>query len=253
MGFGVKFKLVNSKETFHIISFAFMNDTNLVKMVATANEALEVVYEQAERGINTFVGEVMTTGGQAKPIKIACYMMDFQWDSRQIKWEYTNVLTSEEMEEGETLTVKNGDRNRILISHHNLSKRSKIFGFLIALDGNNTMVIQKVIVVATEWADRVHSGNFSKKDAWVALNALVLKKMEYLLLTLNLSKDECDKIEMALFKAGLPKIYTEFSTPQDVVYDLYDHQGASLHPLYSTMILKHIKGLVTEGGYDIIT
>jgi hypothetical protein len=56
-----------------------------------------------------------------------------------------------------------------------------------------------------QWSDRIRTLYLRKHDAAYALKVTVLKKIEYALPALNLSKAQCDKLMTPILQAALPK------------------------------------------------
>ena len=68
------------------------------------------------------------------------------------------------------------------------------------------------------WADRVRTGHLSRQDAWTCLQTTIMKQIEYPLLALNLTEDDCKEIEKPLIKIGLPTIGMSTSTLRKMVF-----------------------------------
>lgn len=97
-----------------------------------------------------------------------------------------------------------------------------------------------------EWAEKVMIGTIDRRDAWWPLNSTILRKLEYLLVALTLSKYQCDYIMALALDVGLPRAEICKNMPRTVLYgDLY-HQGMGLHNLYTPMGLQHVQALLTN-------
>ena len=79
------------------------------------------------------------------------------------------------------------------------------------------------------------SRGLDKKDAWQALTKIIMKKLEYPLLALTLTEDECNFIMPPILKSGSPKVGIYRNMPRAVVYGDTSHQGMGLHNPYTKM------------------
>ena len=78
-------------------------------------------------------------------------------------------------------------------------------GEFLTADGNQKDEIEYLHETAMEWADRIRASFLGESEVAKALQATIVKKLEYPLLALTLTKEECDHILCPLYIATLPK------------------------------------------------
>jgi hypothetical protein len=80
------FKLAISGMEIHLVGYAFVDDSDIIQTVVIRDMDIDKVFEQAQQGLNTFVGGMKVTGGQVRPDKCNYYKIEFVW--RNDKWKY---------------------------------------------------------------------------------------------------------------------------------------------------------------------
>jgi hypothetical protein len=95
--------------------------------------------------------------------------------------------------------------------------------------------------------------HLQKHDAAYALKVTVVKKIEYALPALNLSKAQCNKLMHPILQAALPKAGYNRNFPKEVIHGLNRLLGADIHHPYTTQLITHINMLLRHGGRDTIT
>ena len=86
------------------------------------------------------------------------------------------------------------------------------------MDGNNVTQIDHMRRVADEWYEKVRVGHLTRFDAWTAFNTTIMKSLEYPLLALTLTDDECTKIMTPVLKAGWPNMGICRTMARSLVY-----------------------------------
>ena len=81
----------------------------------------------------------------------------------------------------------------------------------------------------------------------------MLKKIEYCLPALNLSKSQCDELMRPILKAALPKAGYNRNFPKEVIHGPTSLLGADIHHPYTTQLISHLDILLRHGGQDTIT
>jgi len=119
-----------------------------------------------------------------------------------------------------------------------------MLGVYLAMDGSNDVQVQQMREVAEKWNEKVRVGHLTRYDAWLALQSTVMKKLEYPLLALTLSENECTKIMAPILTGGLPKIGVSRSMARSLVYAPIKYQGLAIGNLYITQGLVQVKALL---------
>jgi hypothetical protein len=121
-----------------------------------------------------------------------------------------------------------------------------------AMDGNNRDEINYLRAKAESFADYMRTGFLSKNDSWYALNATILKTMEYPMATTTMTETEWNYIFAPILLASLPKAGLDRSFPRDILFGPSSLQGFGImHPWYNqelTHLLVCLKQ-TTVGGH----
>ena len=111
----------------------------------------------------------------------------------------------------------------------------KMLGVWLAPDGNNDKQIDEIKASNVIWAEKVRTGVIDRRDAWQALTLTVMKKLEYPLVALTLTEEDCATIMAPILESGLPKAGICRNTPRALLYSNREHQGMGLHSLHTKM------------------
>ena len=118
------------------------------------------------------------------------YLLGFLWFEGC--WRY-----KDEIEAPAILSVKDCDGTSL---SPNVARRT--LGVRLAPDGNNEDEVKHLRGVAEKWKDHIRTGHLQQHEAWYALTATVMKTIEYPLLALTLTKEQCT--HMPVLMSGLP-------------------------------------------------
>jgi len=93
-----------------------------------------------------------------------------------------------------TISIKDTDGELKELTQLAADEAQKMLGVWLAPDGNNEKQVEEMRATTVAWAEKVRTGAIDRRDAWQALTLTVMKKLEYPLLVLTLTEDECDYI-----------------------------------------------------------
>ena len=80
-----------------------------------------------------------------------------------------------------------------------------------------------------------------------------MKQIEYPLLALNMTEEDCKEIEKPLMKTGLPAIGLSTNTSRKMVFGPETYQGVGIKSIFHEMMHRHIRAIITEGDRETIT
>jgi hypothetical protein len=106
-------------------------------------------------------------------------------------------------------------------------------GIHLAPDGNHKDAIKYLTTKAEEWKDLINTGHLQCKDAWQALEIMILKTLQYPLPALTLSELKCNRIIHPVLDAGLTKASICCKFPKAVIHGPTDKGGLNLANLYT--------------------
>jgi hypothetical protein len=81
------------------------------------------------------------------------------------------------------------------------------------MDGNNKEEIIKLRNKTEEFAEQLRTGIINKWDAWYAITATIMKKLEYPMLATTITEKEWEFIMHPIRKIRLPKIEVSSNFP----------------------------------------
>ena len=93
-----------------------------------------------------------------------------------------------------TISIKDIDGELKELKQFAADEAQKMLGIWLALDRTNDKQVEEMRVTTVSWAEKIRTGTIDRRDAWQALTLAVMKKLEYPLLVLALTEDECDYI-----------------------------------------------------------
>lgn len=96
----------------------------------------------------------------------------------------------------------------------------------------------RVTIVA--WGVNFRTGTIGRQDAWQALTLTFTKKLEYPLLPLTLTDDECDNIMKPVFQVGLTKSGLSRNIPSALLYGMKKNQELGSNKLHTIMGINQI-------------
>lgn len=196
-GFGTFFRLAISREQIRIVGFAFVDDTDLIQTAKSPDDSGMEVAAEMQASLDTWEGGLRATGGALVPAKSWWYLVEFEWKDGE--WAYVQGA-----EDDISLQVRDCDGNYSMLERLDPDEARKTLGVWLAPDGNNAEQVSQLRQVAEDWREKIRTGHLTRKDAWDALQMTVLKTLEYPLVALTLTEDECTHIMAPILERGLP-------------------------------------------------
>ena len=179
------------------MGYAFVDDTDLIQ-TAKDGETFDHVEKEMQDALNLWEGLIKNTGGALAVDKCRWWGVDFKWKNGN--WQYK---TSQELQGQLTAVDTKGQRD--IVQQLEVNESYETLGVFLAADGNQDDEISYLHKKATEWADRIRVSFLGESEAAKALQSTIVKKLEYPLLALTLSREECDYILRPLYQSILPK------------------------------------------------
>ena len=126
-------------------------------------------------------------------------------------------------------------------------------GVILAGDGNNRAMIQKMRQKAEEWRKLIRSGHLEPSTAWHGMNSTILRTLYYPLPALTLTKEECRHIMAPVLQAGLNAAHMSKNLPRDLVYGHIEEGGLGVKDIYHEQGVSHLYYLTKHLEHDGIT
>ena len=246
---GLATKIVTplSSSQLDLCGFAFVDDSDIIAMAGNSNEPEEVM-EKMQINIDCWEGLAKCTGGALEPTKSWWYLVYFQWDNG--KWSYGH---SNDIPSFNTLSAKDKDNNRIQLEYLAPNIAKEMLGVNLAPDGNNEKQVQILKEKAARLGHSISVSAASHSEAWLALQTMATKSIEYPLPALTLTEKECSSIMWRLVEKFLPKTGVNRNIKKEVRYGSISSQGLGVKNLYWTQGIHHVSDLVEHSWKSTIT
>ena len=149
-GHGGHFKSPITKESFHFVGYAYVDDTDLVEFNALdPNITIDEVMANMQQALDRWEGGLKATGGALVPAKSWVYPISFSFDTEGA-WSYELV---EDIDNH--ITVRDCNDNRHDLEQKEPHESMKTLGVYLAPDGNNRTAVQKMKEAAFAWGDKI--------------------------------------------------------------------------------------------------
>ena len=244
-GYGTFFQTAISGKSIRIVGYAFVDDTDLIQ-TAKEGETFDDVERGMQDALNLWEGLIKNTGGALAVDKCRWWGIDFRWTNGN--WFYK---TPQELQGQLTAVDAHGCRD--IVKQLDVHETYETLGVFLAADGNQDDEIEYLHDKATEWADRIRVSFLGESEAAKALQSTVVKKLEYPLLALTLTREECDYILRPLYTAILPKTRINRHFSRAMLRAPGGLLGLEFPCLYTQQVVSHVECLLRHGGNDSIT
>ena len=244
-GYGTYFRTALSDKPIRIVGYAFVDDTDLIQ-TADSEDTYSDVHHKMQEAVDLWEGLIKNTGGALAVIKCRWWGIDFKWNHG--KWSYRNKHDFQQ-----ELFAIDTSGTRQKIKQLDVSDAYETLGVFITADGNHREQLKIMKEQARDWADRLRTSFLSENEAVQALHSTILKKLEYPLLAMSLSREECDSILQPIFQAALPKARINRNFNRKVLRGPGGLMGLEMPCLYTSQVSEHIECLIRHGGSDTIT
>jgi len=243
-GFGCELICPLSSEYFRFVSYAFVDDTNLIQSQLVEHpEQARINLQQA---IDTWEASLKATCGAIVPEKTVWWLVSFKWSGTT--WEYASIHDCP----GELL-VNDISNQRKIITRIDACEAYETLGVFLAPDGNNEQQFKKMLSAATKWADGLRTGTISKNDVWIALQSTILRTLAYPLAALRLSKSQCEAILAPILRYCLPAMGVCRNFSRRLVYATVDYMGLNIYHLYTLQEISRLKDIILHTFSDTLT
>ena len=246
-GYGGRFLSPITLENTNLVGFVFVDDSDLILLdMIDGSIGFEEIAEKMQEAINLWESGLKTTGGAIVPNKSWLYPIDFEANST--KAEYVNA---EEIEQ--VFTVKDHKDVTRDLQKVKASQGMETLGVFLAPDGSNDEAVTKLKQKASNWHDNIMLGQLQRDIAWQASQTTIMKSLEYPLVALTLSEEECKTIMAPVKKATLAKTSINRTYPHALLYGQREEGGLGMHDLFVTQGLSHLQKFHQHHGWGTIT
>ena len=110
----------------------------------------------------------------------------------------------------------------------------------MAPNGNWNTEVNYLKSIAVDWKVKMVASWLSPADALFSLKNVVLRKLNYPLVTTTLSKQQCHQIMSPILQQGLPKAGMVCTFPHMLVQSPLEYGGLEIPKLYTEQIMVHV-------------
>ena len=145
-GFGFKVNNVMSHETFSLVCYAFVDDTDLVHS-SIDNLGLDALINEMQEVVNTWEGGLRASGGALVPDKSYLYLIHFMFTNN--KWRYSSI---DDRPAHLSICDVSG-LNRVELDRREVYEARETLGVFIAMDGTQEEQMEALLAKFLGWAD----------------------------------------------------------------------------------------------------
>jgi hypothetical protein len=120
-------------------------------------------------------------------------------------------------------------------------------------ESNSTQLVMTLKQWAKNWSQQLRKSILKDHEAHTAMSITIMKKLEYPLVAVTLTRKQCDKIISTLLSTSLSKAGYNRNFPHKALHRPPSFMGGDMHHIYATMVAKHVQEMMTEGPQDART
>jgi hypothetical protein len=197
LGFGTFFKAAISGDTLRIAGLSYVDNADLTQSTTPTATTAEEVLEKIQEGLNTWECLIRASGGALSNDKSYWWYIDFTFDNKG-DWRYKKM---EELE-GE-LTAIDIDGTRKALKRLDFNESFETLRVQLNPMGNDDAVFADMKQWAKDWSQQIKKSTLKDHKTHIALNNTVMKKLEYPLVAVKLTRKQCDKVMSMLLTMSL--------------------------------------------------
>ena len=186
-------------------------------------------------------------GGALVPSKSHWYLVNFKWTNGS--WKYCSTA-----DRTGVITMRDHLGDRVPLERVEVTEARKSLGVMISRDCSWTAKASRLLQASILWQAHIKAGHLSYSDAWYALVHTIMKTVEYPMMAMYLSKDQCKKIMRSFLNAGLSASGICSKMPQPVVWGPLRYQGLGIYHLWTTTQgVKHLLAVLRHMTHPTLT
>ena len=234
-----------SKEEMRLAGFAYVDDSDI--FVCRLDENINALVDKLQQLVDNWELAAKVTGGAIAPEKCWWYLLEFEWDKE------ANYSYKSHDPEQYTLKAKDASNDSHSIKYLDPSTPQEMLGVFISPDGNCIEQKRQLVNKAERYGELLLTSQIYRHEAWIGLNSMAMKSIEYAMPATTLSKDDCKEIMWKLIKNFMPRTGINRYMKRDVLYALPDSQGLGLRNLYLTQGISHVCEIIEHMWKGSIT
>ena len=234
-----------SKEELRLAGFAYVDDSDI--FVSRLDDNIHQLVDKLQQLVTNWELAAKVTGGAIAPEKCWWYLLEFEWDEEA---NYSYRLHNETQYK---IQAKDASNEVHAIKYLDPSTPQEMLGVFISPDGNCEEQKRQLVNKAERYGELLLTSQIHRHEAWIGLNSMAMKSIEYALPATTLSKKDCNDIMWKLIKNFMPRTGINRYMKRDVLYALPDSQGLGLKNLYLTQGISHVCEMIEHMWKQSIT
>ena len=234
-----------SSNKMEICGFAFVDDTDLITSSIGKNDSLEEKTKM-QHTVNEWEAVSRTTGGALAPHKCWSWIIAFDWKNDTWSYKSTN-------NEDHKMTVKDSTGKVVQMVTLEAHMAKEMLGVQLAPDGNQEAQLKTATEKMRKFSEYIRTGHVNKHEAWVSLNMVAMKSLEYILPAMSLSETEYSKLMTPVLQQFLPKMGVNRNIKHDLLYSPATVQGLGVKNPYILQGVDHIRDITEHIWKETMT
>ena len=227
-----------------LCGFAFVDDSDIIAGANNTNNPQETI-KNMQKTIDWWEGVAKTTGGALEPTKSWWYLIYFEWNNGQWKYGEKNL--------NDKLTAFDKNNERVNLQNIPVSKTQTMLGVDLAPNGDNTSQVQLLKEKTKKMGELIRVGSLTHNEAWIALQTMAIKTVEYPLPASTFTKEEIQSIIWPILKHYLPKSGINRNISRDVLFGPIRLGGLGVHDPFVTQGINHITDMIDHLWNNTLT
>ena len=221
-----------------------MDDSDIIATSNNTNDPAQTL-QRMQKILDRWEGAAKATGGAIKAEKSWTYLVYFDWNKGL--WSYGDDSSLSSLK---TLDYEN---KSVEIQRLPPTKAMKMLGVWLAPDGNHKAQYEYLLEKAQQLSEYIRTGHVNRHEAWVSLNLMATKTIEYCLPATTFSEEELNNIMKPLFKQFLLRAGLNCNTRGDILYGPLKYQGHGIKSPYVTQGCLHVHNFLDHCWKKSIT
>lgn len=226
---GVTIRRPSSGEIIKVPAFAFVDDTDLVQEILERNQIAEL----PAQALKAWELGLRVTGGALVPGKCNWYAMVH-------KWTGDHWLLEKTIDTPGSIYLQHESGEDVEITRLEPDKAVLALGVMFAPNGSMHEEMVYLKNKGQIWAEQVRSSGITRNEAWYLLNSVVMKTIEYPLLSTTLSRSQLDEVMVPILKVGLTRSGICRNMNREIVYSKNKYFGLGIRHPYVTQGLRKL-------------
>ena len=230
-GFGFKSTNAITKDSYQIVCFTFVDDTDTMHCPTDKDATPSTLLREMQEVLHNWEGGLHATGGALSHKKCYWYSISFKWNKKKMEWEYETIDETP----GE-ISIQDPDGapgDQKAITRLEVNQARETLGLWVAMNGDQTQQKQALKEKIEKWASKIKTKQLTTTEAWLSLQGGIAKGIGYPVAATCLSKRDCQDIMKPLLHVALPSIGVPSKFPRKLVHAPTQYFGQGIPHIWN--------------------